>query len=296
VVGSGIDFEYGTCANEFHFVRCRGCGHHYLREVPAPAELTTIYPAHYGNYESGRSRSLTFRVKTSLDRRWLRGLTRNEVPPRAVLDVGCADGRMLELCREVFPEAERLEGAEISEQAARAARARGHTVHIGSIEDIELRPGTYDLILLQQVIEHVYAPDRVCRKLAEALRPGGLVVFETPTTDCLDFRLFHRRFWGGYHFPRHFHLLSESSLRALCQRAGLEWVSTSYRPQPVHWAWTLHHYLRAHSWPAVVYERFHIRNAFAMGACTLLELAAGLATGTMSNLRLVARRPVQGRG
>lgn len=293
-MGSGVDFEYATCANEFTFVRCRGCGHHHLREVPEPSELGRIYPAHYGNYEAERSEALTFRVKAWLDRRWLRALGRLAPPPRAVLDVGCADGRMLELCRAVHPGLERLEGVEISEQAARAARARGHRVRVGSIEDLELPEAAYDLILLQQVIEHLYAPDRACAKLARALRPGGLVVLETPTTDCLDFRWFHRRHWGGYHFPRHFHLFSEASLRALCERAGLEWVQTSHRPQPIHWVWTAHHLLQERGWPAAVVERFHIGNVPLMGAATLVELAAGLATGRMSNLRLVARRPDAG--
>jgi len=295
-VGSARDFEYETCANEFLFVRCLDCGHHYLRDVPEPEELSRIYPEHYGNYEAGRSESLTFRVKGWLDRRWLRALAADGPMPRSVLDVGCADGRMLELCRAVFSDLERLEGVEISERAARAARCRGHAVRVGTIEEIELPAETYDLILLQQVIEHLYAPDRVCRVLARALRPGGRVVFETPTTESLDFRLFRRRYWGGYHVPRHFHLWSEASLRRLCADAGLEWVETSYRPQPIHWAWTMHHYLREHGWPAAIYGQFHIQNAPVMAAFTLVELAAGMATRRMSNMRLVARRPRDRRG
>lgn len=292
-MGSGVDFEYGTCPDEFTFVRCRGCGHHYLRDVPVPAELGRIYPADYGNYEAGRSQALTFRVKAWLDRRWLRRLARLAPAPHSLLDVGCADGRTLDLCRATFPAIERLEGVEISEGAARAARDRGHRVSIGSIDDLELPEAAYDWIFLQQVIEHVYAPDRVCRRLARALRPGGLVVFETPTSDCLDFRLFRRRYWGGYHFPRHFNLFCERSLRALGEREGLEWVETGYRPQPIHWVWTAHHALRERGWPAAIHERFHIRNAPLMACCTGLELAAGLVSGRMSNLRLVMRRPAQ---
>jgi len=290
-VARGRDFEYDSCDEEFSFVACAACGHHYLRDRPEPSELPRIYPPSYGNYQAGRSRALTFRVKNLLDGRWLRSLAREVGQPRALLDVGCADGRLLDLARRVLPELEQVEGVEVSEQAARAALDNGHRVHIGSIDEVELPAARYDLVFLQQVIEHVYEPARVCHKLRECLRPGGLAILETPTRESLDCRLFRRRYWGGYHFPRHFNLFSETSLRRLAEQQGLEWVRTHYQPQPVHWAWSLHHGMLERGWPEWTFRQLHIRNAPVMAFFTGVEVLAGLATRRMSNLQVVMRRP-----
>jgi SAM-dependent methyltransferase len=290
-VGSGVDFEYETCTNEFTFVRCRPCGHVYLRNRPVPAELASIYPSHYGNYSSERSHSLGFRVKSWLDGRAVAQLARRGSALRRVLDVGCADGRQLDVCARVLPQAEQLSGIEISEQAARGALAKGYAVTIGSLESLELPERAYDLIFLQQVIEHLYAPERACRALARCLAPGGLIVFETPTIECIDFELLRERYWGGYHIPRHYQLFSERSLLALCRAAGLEHLETHYTPQPIHWIWSLRHYLKERAYPAWTWRSLHIQNPLALAVGTAVELTAGLLWRRMSNLRLIARRP-----
>lgn len=291
-VGAGVDFEYHTCSNEFEFVACDGCGHVYLRNRPAEAELSTIYPDSYGNYAEGRERALTFRVKNALDRRRVRQLGAGGAPAR-VLDVGCADGRMLDVCRAVFPEA-LLHGIEISEAAGGAAAGKGYAVRIGTIDDIEVAEASYDLVFLQQVIEHVQAPDRVLVKLAAGLAPGGRLVIDTPTTDCVDFSWFRRRYWGGYHIPRHFNLFSEGGLRRLCEAAGLRHVATRYTPQPIHWVWTLHHALADRGWPGWSHGWLNIENPLAIGLCTGVELVAGVFTRRMSNLQLVVERASSG--
>jgi 2-polyprenyl-3-methyl-5-hydroxy-6-metoxy-1,4-benzoquinol methylase len=290
-VGRGPDFEYATCANEFEYAACTRCGHLYLRNRPVAAELSRIYPADYGNYEASRSASLTFRIKNRLDRRAVSRLARRAPAMRRVLDVGCADGRLLDVCRAALPGAEALHGVEISEDAARGARSRGYDVTIGTIDEVDVPLDAYDLVFLQQVVEHVYAPDRVVAKLAKSLAPRGLLVIDTPSIEGLDFRLFKRRYWGGYHIPRHFNLFSERALRSLCDAAGLEHVETRYTPQPIHWAWSFRHWLADHGAPPWTWRWLNLRNAAAMGIFTLTEVASGLLTRRMSNLRVIARRP-----
>jgi len=127
-IARGVDFEYATCANEFEFVRCADCGHLYLNPQPDPSELGVIYPPDYGNYASDKNEAFTYQVKNWLDRRYLRRLTRGMRVER-ILDVGCADGRLLGLCRETFARAERLEGIEFSPTVVERARAQGYVVH-----------------------------------------------------------------------------------------------------------------------------------------------------------------------
>ena len=290
VMGCGIDFEYSTCDNEFSYVACRQCGHWYLNPQPCPAELDVIYPANYGNYAADRDQALTFKVKTYLDKKQIAGLVKGCKVER-ILDVGCADGRLLNVCQELFPDATAIEGVEISETAAAVAQERGHTVYIGTIDSMDLKADYYDMIFLQQVIEHVYDPAAVVKKLYGALRSGGQVCIETPTSEALDCRLAKKRYWGGYHFPRHFNIFNQDTLGAICRQAGFEVVRTGYRSQPVHWAWTMHHWLMEKGVSPKIYEQFNIRNSAVLAAFTGVEILAKLFTRRTSNMQLLVRKP-----
>jgi 2-polyprenyl-3-methyl-5-hydroxy-6-metoxy-1,4-benzoquinol methylase len=79
-------------------------------------------------------------------------------------------------------------------------------------------------VIIFQVIEHVSDPAAVLRALARVLAPGGVLVVETPNVESLDARIFRRRYWGGYHFPRHWNLFSKETITRLGTRAGLEFV------------------------------------------------------------------------
>lgn len=289
VIARGVDFEYETCANEFTFVRCRSCGHLYLNPLPDPCELDVIYPATYGNFEKARNTALTFKIKNWLDRKYLRKMTKGMHIER-ILDIGCADGRMLALCQEAFPDAQCLEGIEFSRKTAELAIERGYTVHIGSIDQLDLKQNYYDLIFLQQVIEHVFDPTAVVNKLYHSLREGGRVCFEMPTSDAIDRYFGGKRYWGGYHFPRHFNIFSERNFCTVCERAGFAVVSVAYRFQPVHWVWTVHHWLKEKGVSPRIYNLFNIKNTVLMACGTILEALVKLVSGKSANMQIVVEK------
>lgn len=289
IIAQGVDFEYDSCGNEFFFVRCKTCGHHYLNPQPDPSALEIIYPPHYGNFERARSMAITFKVKNWLDRRYLRKITAGKCIER-ILDVGCADGRMLALCQDVIPGVNILEGVEFSHRSAALAQERGFTVLVGSVDHVELKKNYYDLIFLQQVIEHVYDPTAVVYKLYHSLRPGGRICFEMPTSEAIDRGFGGRRYWGGYHFPRHFNIFSEAHFCLICQNAGFKIVSVSYRYQPVHWVWTVHHWLKENGYPVWIYKQFNIKNPFLMAIGTGCEAVAKLISGKAANMQVVVEK------
>ena len=290
VVGRGRDFEYASCSNDWAYVRCSGCGHHYLRERPAPGALTTVYPPGYGNYSNSQEPGLAFRVKAWMEARTLRKLASQLPPDAAVFDMGCGDGRLLDIVKSACPGVGNLAGCEISGFAAANARQKGHDIQVGGFETLEYPPGSFDLVFLVQVLEHLADPPGAIGKVARMLRPGGLVVIETPSTDCADFRLFHRRYWGGYHLPRHFNLFVREHAERLLRDAGLETVSYKVKLQPVHWVWTAHHWLMEVGAPEAFYRTFHIKNPFWLGLATLVDAVQVVFRGKSSNMQIIARR------
>lgn len=127
---------------------------------------------------------------------------------------------LLDVAKRHCPNIQVLEGLETSEAAAVGARRKGYKVHIATIETADLPQEYYDLIIMQQVIEHVHNPRAVLAKLHSALRKGGRLVMETPHLNSWDHALFRRGYWEGYHIPRHFNLWTVEGMRTMVEQAG----------------------------------------------------------------------------
>jgi SAM-dependent methyltransferase len=268
----GEDFEYRSSADSFLAVRCTSCGLVYLNPRPSASELGRIYPPNYHAFDFSQSRyGIVYRIRRRLEARralaWCRGLPADA----RILDVGCGDGFHLRILRDFGRGSWQLEGVEPDARAAAAARAAGLTVHRGTIQEVELPPAHYDLVLLIATIEHVEDPASVLRAVRNLLRPGGRVVMVTDNTETWDFRLFGSRHWGGYHFPRHWNLFSASTLRLLAARSDLEVVAVSTVLSPVNWVYSLHNLLTDWKAPDWLTRRFGLDTPVALSVFTVFD-------------------------
>ncbi len=289
---TGFDFEYDTAPNEFRFVRCRACGHLYLNPRPLASDLGVIYPSNYYAF-AGPGNPLVARLR----RRWEGGKVRlyRELVgdgPRRLLDVGCGNGRFLSLLREFGPPEWKLVGVEFDESAVAQCRALGFEAHAGRVEDLPANDGTFDAVIMLQLIEHVDDPVAIARSVHRLLRPGGVFIIETPNLGGLDYRLFKARWWGHYHFPRHWNLFSTASLERMLRGAGFEIERSEYLISTSSWTISPHNYLLDRGWPAPITRFFHYQNPLLLGIFVLFDsLRARLGFET-SNQRVIARRPV----
>lgn len=290
----GWDFEYETSREEFEFRRCAGCGHVYLSPRPDASELSRIYPPDYYAYDMSKSvNPLALRVKKALEARKVGGLLKHlstkESP--TCLDIGCGDGRLLDVLAARGVPPRNLHGVELNEAVVRALAAKGYNAHVGRIEDLDLGEGRFDFIIMFQAIEHVEDPAAIFRAVARSLAPGGVFVVETPNAVSLDARVFRRRYWGGYHFPRHYNLFTASSLTRLAERIGLRTVKTETFICAVFWIYPFHHWLRERGAPRAVYRFFWpMSNPILLGVFAIVD--AFLAPfGLAANLRGVFRKP-----
>ncbi|HEY5080043.1 MAG TPA: class I SAM-dependent methyltransferase, partial [Opitutaceae bacterium] len=110
--------------------------------------------------------------------RWLAHLLGLRLPPARVLEIGCAHGGYVALLGWAGFEAT---GTELSPWVARFAHETfGVTVLAGQIEDQDLREESFDVIVLNDVIEHLPDPVRTLGHCARLLAPGGFFVIQTP--------------------------------------------------------------------------------------------------------------------
>jgi len=294
IVAQGPDFEYRTAAEEFTMVRCSGCGLVYLNPRPAPEELPTIYPERYIPYHfDDHLTPFMRRARTFLQREKAKAIQRLAPPAAVVWDVGCGGGFLLECLQKYGSPAWRLLGIDISESALEKVRARGIETRCGRFETLDLAPGSCDVIILNQVIEHLDDPARIVTKAHQTLKPGGVLFIETPSLDGWDAKLFFSRHWGGWHFPRHWTLYTRSSLCRFLESRGFLVERVQWLLSPNFWAQSVHHRWVDRGLPEKYARFMDCRNPLVMGLFSVVDLVQMLC-GQTSNMRVIARKPSAG--
>jgi 2-polyprenyl-3-methyl-5-hydroxy-6-metoxy-1,4-benzoquinol methylase len=99
---------------------------------------------------------------------------------RKVLDIGCGAGRLGEAIKSRQPA--EVVGIEYDEAAARTARQRLDRVLAGDVEQMQpdFAPGTFDVVLCGDVLEHLREPARLLSRARDWLRPGGQLIASIP--------------------------------------------------------------------------------------------------------------------
>jgi 2-polyprenyl-3-methyl-5-hydroxy-6-metoxy-1,4-benzoquinol methylase len=191
---------------------CTSCGAGATMPRPSDEELARCYEATYG-YATHDLIEPEKRRRAA----WL--LQWSGVRTGKILDVGCMFGFLLD-------EAKRLgiatHGIELSPGPAEAARAKGHAVHTGTIEDYAARHPElrFDAVFAQHVLEHVADPRSFLSAARSLLVPGGKLVVCVPNFDA-RLRKLARSSWGWYQVPVHLHHYSARALERLLREVGL---------------------------------------------------------------------------
>jgi SAM-dependent methyltransferase len=223
------DYEHGI-PGTWTIVRCSACGLVAQDPLPAPTEIASFYPASYSAYNSDTIISWMSEAVFAQDARRISRL----MPKGAcILDVGCGNGRaLLAMRRWGF---RRLAGLEIDAAAAQRARESGLDVRCGELSNTDFPDGSFDLIRMGHVIEHVLDPMATLHRAYRLLKPGGILMGETPNTDCLDCRIF-KKYWGPLHIPRHIFIFDDRNLRQALHRASFVDIETRFGLRTVGWS------------------------------------------------------------
>lgn len=193
-----------------------------MRTNPRPtrAGISFYYPDNYGPYQAG---SCTSNSRAHL---LLRKIARRifkfnvdilpDLPIGTMLEIGCASGVFLDrMARAGW----RVEGIEPSAYAAALALKRGHSVAVGSLEDIPDTGVTYDLIVGWMVLEHLHDPGLALKKLRQRTKPGGYLVISVPNAGSFQFKAFRSK-WYALQLPTHLFHYTSGTLTSLLESNG----------------------------------------------------------------------------
>lgn len=289
-IASGRDYEYSTCSNEFEIWQASPSMLVYLKNRPRASGFSQIYPADYEPYRFDALPWLVRKARDSVQSLKVKQIDRLAKEGGSVLDLGCGGGKLLTLLAEHSRRNFDLWGIDLSASPGiEIARAKGVRFFIGPVEDFQPER-KFDLIILNQVIEH-FADVRGllahCRRL---LNEGGLLFIETPNTDSLDFRLFRSRYWGGYHIPRHFYIFNHANVEQILNECEFQVTEQESLASPAFWIQSLHHWFEDRN-ARMIIRLFSIRNPILLVLFTFLDVfIIKCLNGKTSNMRVIAKK------
>ncbi len=176
------------------WVTCEGCGFIYREPTLDKADLALLYH---------RFRDLSFRSESPDDYfsritslpvnesenhekvAWLYDNLNEKKKSGWLLDIGCGGGVFIHTFKRYFADW-RASGVEPTPEFARLASRRLSEDIISGEYRVDLFPDKkFDLITVNQVLEHVLDPIEFCVDLKKDLAPGGNIYIEVP--DVADF-------------------------------------------------------------------------------------------------------------
>ena len=131
-------------------------------------------------------------------------------PGLAVLDLGCRAGAL----SQHFLAGNEVTGVDVDENALGHAADRGLRTVWGDVEEpLPFEDGSFDAVVVGEILEHVRFPDGVISEIARVLKPDGVVVGSVPNA----FRLKNRvKFLFGRapeNNPMHLRMYSPAAIR-----------------------------------------------------------------------------------
>lgn len=278
-----------TLATEFGAIgvrRCAGCGLIYTS--PRLREPEKVYWGDYDRYVAEARLIFTGEAAHHRDPNYDEELELIEShrPQRGrFLDVGCNMGMLLRRARARGWEAT---GVEPSPALHRIATEKlGLEVHNCFVEELpEDLHGSFDVVALSDVFEHVTDPRGFLASVAPLLAPGGLLFVKVPNARwtllkqrlaIVTRRLPERGVWDSYEHVAHY---TEETLRAMLSRGSFEPLVLTYaRPVQVP-VWHSHvgHYYQYPS-PWVLDPWRHLGRAAFHSAARIEHRLRGGRTG-----------------
>lgn len=219
---------------------CRSCATQYVSPRPdfSTNELGAVYDEEYGEHGPGLlGLNLDYKDESALRvyklcyKRQMQLIEKlNGHGKGRLLDIGCGLGWFLYSAKQRGWE---VCGVDVSPRFTKHVKEKLgiENVYTGTLEDLSLSEGQFDVVTLKEVIEHVLYPVQLIQEAGRLVKKGGLIFVETPNPGSARARIARLlcRLTGSGQFaagtmlypPIHLWGFSHRALKMILSQTGL---------------------------------------------------------------------------
>jgi len=226
IIGREMMFGFN---DEFIYFKCAACGCLQINEPPA--DIARYYPAdQYYSFQNRTDTGYKSLIKDFLFKLYynriinknffyqkesnLLSVLRETHKSSPILDVGCGNGSFLQ--QMAIWGFKNLTGIDpFIEKEITLNKNSGKILK----ENIFEHQGSYSLIMMSGVLEHMDNQYNVMKELHRLLKDDGRVLIQIPVTDSFAWRKYGVN-WFQLDAPRHFCIHSVKSMNLLSEKAG----------------------------------------------------------------------------
>ena len=209
----------------YELAKCGKCG---MVWDPFPhGDLKSVYGKNYfinenpkggyANYFEG----MKINKKTFYER--IKRIERKMAKKGKMLDLGSALGDSLIAAKKLGWK--EIMGVELSEFATKEARKKGLDVKIGTLKSSRFPQNHFDVVTIQDVIEHVEDPVSELKNVQKVLKPGGYAFIVTPDVSGFWSKILGS-LWYHYKPGEHIMYFSQKSLKKALEVSGFKNIKT----------------------------------------------------------------------
>jgi SAM-dependent methyltransferase len=223
-VREGCDLYQPSCEESFKLGRCLSCGQIMQNPLPTPEQLSKGYSAEYAPYRPAWKQTgwpLWKILRDLTTWRRLRRLQRYGGGNK-LLEVGCGAGDFLHAAHRAGWD---VRAVEYSSALADALRIElGFDVRAGELTPGLWEQGSFDVVALWSVLEHLRKPLEALVTASSYLRAGGIVFIQIPTLHGVELGKEFGQYWALLDLPRHLSFFGRECLSELCDKAGMKLI------------------------------------------------------------------------
>ena len=143
--------------------------------------------------------------------------------PSRVLEIGCGAGSTMAELRK-RGRVEQAVGVELDPASAEVARAQFDTLYVSAVEtapfEQAIAPGSLELVLCLDVLEHLVDPWAVVKRVSPLLAPGGRLYISLP--NVRNWKFLARLFFKGDFRYRDSGILDRTHLRFFTRETAMD--------------------------------------------------------------------------
>ena len=236
------DLEYKTY-KDVNYALCKVCGLIFQSPLPTEEVLPSFYPDEYRNYLPEKS-SLFSTLKKMQFNNLAKKIAHYFNKESKLLDIGFGNGQLLLALQRLGHT--KLYGTDFTDKVFPSLQNSGIALEVSNVEKKVPFDETFDVIFMNNVIEHFLDPVKVLENCKNKLTKNGKIILITPNTNTLEFSIF-KSYWAGFHAPRHTFLFNTKNLKMLGDKLGFNAINIYPMTDPGQWSISIQNILQSSS-------------------------------------------------